>query len=87
MKLFSAILFNILMSFLRDRGCGEVFIVIIILFCVLFWGCLGPFQNAPTNIIPDILLERIITNGQRNRRMADSHGLIWDSSEMVFPQH
>lgn len=39
MKLFSAIL----MSLLRDSGCGEVFIVIIILYCVLFWGCLGPF--------------------------------------------
>lgn len=71
-------------SWFRDRDwCGHGLEVVrrIIL------GLSGPFKNAPNNIIPDILLERTVANGQRSRRMAASHGLILDSSDMVFPQY
>lgn len=48
---------------------------------VLFCVCLGPFINPHNNIIPDILLERIVSNGWRSRLMAASRGLIADSSD------
>lgn len=48
-------------------------------------GLSGLLKITLTNIILVILLERIVANGQRIRQMPASHGLILDSSDMVFP--
>lgn len=55
-----------------------------VLFCAAYYfEAVWAFKIAPTNIVTDILLERVVVSGQRSRWVPASHGSL-DSSDMSF---